>query len=91
MARASWPRLQNWHKLTLDNRIAPKTFEASYERYLNVALVHLVGRKAAETGKELMEKVLTHQRVNQKPGKKHGEELKPWIEMPNHGWSAAWH
>ena len=29
-----------------------------------------------------MEKVLTHQRVNQKPGKKHGEELKPWIEMP---------
>ena len=29
-----------------------------------------------------MEKVLTHQRVNQKPGKKHGEALKPWIEMP---------
>ena len=29
-----------------------------------------------------MEKVLTHQRVNQKPGKKHGEALKPWVEMP---------
>ena len=29
-----------------------------------------------------MEKVLTHQSVNQKPGKKHGEALKPWIEMP---------
>ena len=29
-----------------------------------------------------MQKVLTHQRVNQKPGKKHGETLKPWVEMP---------
>ena len=47
------------HKLSLDNRIAPKTFEASYERYLNVALLHLQGRKAAQTGKALMEKVLT--------------------------------
>ena len=70
------------HKLTLDNRIAEKTFEASYGRYLNVALLHLQGRKAAQTGKALMEKVLTHQRVNQKPGKKHGEALKPWVEMP---------
>ena len=70
------------HKLTLDNRIAKKTFEASYGRYLNVALLHLEGRKAAQTGKALMEKVLTHQRVNQKPGKKQGEALKPWIEMP---------
>ena len=70
------------HKLTLDNRIAPKTFEASYGRYLNVALLHLDGRNAAQTGKALMEKVLTHQRVNQKPGKKHGEALKPWVEMP---------
>ena len=39
------------HKLTLDNRIAEKTFEASYGRYLNVALLHLQGRKAAQTGK----------------------------------------
>ena len=70
------------HKLTLDNRIAPKTFEASYGRYLNVALLHLDGRNAAQTGKALMEKVLTHQRVNQKPGKKSGEALKPWVEMP---------
>ena len=70
------------HKLTLDNRIAEKTFEASYGRYLNVALLHLQGRNAAQTGKQLMEKVLTHERVNQKPGKKHGEALKPWIEMP---------
>ena len=70
------------HKLTLDNRIAEKTFEASYGRYLNVALLHLQGRNAAQTGKQLMEKVLTHQRVNQKPGKKHGEALKPWVEMP---------
>jgi len=70
------------HKLTLDNRIAEKTFEASYGRYLNVALLHLEGRNAAQTAKQLMEKVLTHQRVNQKPGKKHGEALKPWIEMP---------
>jgi len=70
------------HKLTLDNRIAEKTFEASYGRYLNVALLHLDGRNAAQTGKALMEKVLTHQRVNQKPGKKHGEVLKPWVEMP---------
>ncbi|RNC85192.1 MAG: hypothetical protein ED554_13310, partial [Synechococcus sp. YX04-3] len=70
------------HKLNLDNRIAEKTFEASYGRYLNVALLHLEGRNAAQTAKQLMEKVLTHQRVNQKPGKKHGEALKPWIEMP---------
>ena len=34
------------HKLTLGNCIAPKTFEASYERYLSVALVNLQGRKA---------------------------------------------
>jgi integrase len=70
------------HKLNLDNRIAEKTFEASYGRYLNVALLHLEGRNAAQTAKQLMEKVLTHQRVNQKPGKKRGEALKPWIEMP---------
>ena len=42
------------HKLTLDNRIAEKTFEASYGRYLNVALLHLRGRNAAQTGKALM-------------------------------------
>ena len=48
------------HKLTLCIRIAPKAFEASYERYLSVALLHLQGRKAAQTGKELIEKVLTH-------------------------------
>ena len=44
--------------------------------------MHVQGRKAAQTGKELIEKVLTHQRVNQKQGKKNGEALKPWIEMP---------
>ena len=38
-----------------------------------MALLHLEGRNAAQSGKALMEKVLTHQRVNQKPGKKHGE------------------
>ena len=70
------------YKLNFGNRIAPKTFEASYERYLNVALLHLQGRETARTGKELMERVLSHQRVNQKPGVKHGEELKRWIEMP---------
>ena len=42
------------HKLTLDNRIAEKTFEASYGRYLSVALLHLDGRNAAQTGKALM-------------------------------------
>ena len=70
------------YKLNFGNRIAPKTFEASYERYLNVALLHLQGRETARTGKELMERVLSHQRVNQKPGVKHGEELKRWIDMP---------
>ena len=70
------------HKLNLDNRIAEKTFESSYGRYLSVALLHLEGRNAAQSGKALMEKVLTHQRVNQKPGIKQGEALKPWIEMP---------
>ena len=70
------------YKLNFGNRIAPKTFEASYERYLNVALLHLQGRETARTGKELMERVLSHQRVNQKPGVKHGEQLKRWIDMP---------
>ena len=41
------------HKLTLDNRIAEKTFKARYGRYLNVALLHLQGRKAAHTGRRL--------------------------------------
>lgn len=80
-----WPDIvsafQN-QKLNLGNRIKPKTYEASYGRYLNVALLHLEGRNAAQTGKALMEKVLTHQRVNQKPGIKQGEALKPWVEMP---------
>ena len=70
------------YKLNFGNRIALDTFEASYGRYLNVAKLQLQGRKAAQTGNKLTEKVLRHQRVNQKPGKKHGEELKPWIEMP---------
>ena len=70
------------YKLNFGNRIAPKTFEASYERYLSVALLHLQGRGTARTGKELMERVLSHQRVNQKPGVKHGEQLKRWIDMP---------
>ena len=70
------------HKLNLGNRIAEKTFEASYGRYLNVALLHLEGRKPAKTGKELTERVLSHQRVNQKPGVKFGEPLTRWIDMP---------
>ena len=69
------------NRLTLGNRIKPETYEASYGRYLQVAVLHLQGRKPAQTGKELIERVLTHPRLNQKPGKKHGEELKPWIEM----------
>jgi hypothetical protein len=39
------------HKLTLDNRIAETTFEASCECYLNVTLVHFQGRNATQTGK----------------------------------------
>ena len=70
------------YKLTQGNRIAETTFDSSYGRYLSVALVHLQGRKAAQTGKDLARRVLAHQRVNQKPGIKQGEELKPWIEMP---------
>jgi len=69
------------YKLNLGNRIKPETYEASYERYLTVALLHLQGRKPARTGKELIERVLTHQRLNQKPGVKQGERLSPWIEM----------
>ena len=76
-------------KLTLDNRIAEKTYEGSYGRYLNVALLHLQGRNAAQTGKQLMEKVLTHQRVNQKPGKQ-GEACDLGSKCRSHGWSAAW-
>ena len=70
------------HKLTFGNRIEECTFEASYGRDLNVALLHLRVSMAAQTGKQLTERVLSHQRVNQKPGIKQGEELTPWIEMP---------
>ena len=70
------------YKLTQGNRIAETTFDSSYGRYLSVALVHLQGRKAAQTGKELTQRVLAHQRTNQKPGVKQGEALTPWIEMP---------
>ena len=69
------------NRLTLGNRIKPETYEASYGRYLQVALLHLQGRKPAKTGKELIERVLTHERFNQKSGVKQGEKLKPWIEM----------
>ena len=37
-----WPHIATafkTYKLNLGNRIAPKTFEASYERYLNIALL----------------------------------------------------
>ena len=70
------------YKLTQGNRIAETTFDSSYGRYLRVALVHLQGRKPAQTGKELTQLVLAHQRTNQKPGVKQGEALTPWIEMP---------
>jgi integrase len=70
------------HKLTQGNRIAETTFDSSYGRYLSVALVHLQGRKPAQTGKDLTQRVLAHQRTNQKPGLKQGEPLSPWIEMP---------
>ena len=70
------------HKLTQGNRIAETTFDSSYGRYLSVALLHLQGRKPAQTGKDLTQRVLAHQRTNQKPGVKQGEALTPWIEMP---------
>ena len=70
------------HKLSQGNRIKESTFQASYERYLAIALLHLHGRKAAQTGKELTQLVLAHPRTNQKPGVKQGEALTNWIEMP---------
>ena len=70
------------HKLTFGNRIEEFTFEASYGRDLNVALLHLRVSMAAQTGKQLTEHVLSHQRVNQKTRIKQGEALTPWIEMP---------
>ena len=88
-----WPHIATafkTYKLNLGNRIAPKTFEASYERYLSVALVHLQGRKAAQTGKQLIEKVLTHQRVNQKQGKKTGKRSSLGSRCRKADSSAAW-
>ncbi len=70
------------YKLTQGNRIAEATFKASYQRYLEVALVHLQGRNSTSTGTELVERVLTEQRFNQKPGKVYGEPLKKWIDQP---------
>ncbi len=70
------------HKLNQGNRIKETTYRSSYGRYLENALLHLQGRNPAQTGKELAERVLTHQRSNQKPGVKFGEQLTPWIDMP---------
>jgi len=70
------------YMLTQGNRIAEATFKASYQRYLDVALVHLQGRNAATTGKELTERVLSEQRFNQKPGKVYGQPLRKWIDQP---------
>ena len=70
------------YKLTQGNRIAEATFKSSYQRYLDVALVHLQGRNAATTGKELTERVLTEERFNKKPGKVYGQPLKKWIDQP---------
>jgi integrase len=70
------------YKLTQGNRITETTFDSSYGRYLSVALVHLQGRKPAQTGKELTQRVLAYQRTNQKSGVKHGKALTPWVEMP---------
>ena len=70
------------NKLTQGNRITESTFDSSYGRYLKVALKHLQGRKTAQTGKELTERVLVEKRTNQKPGKAFGKQLTPWIEMP---------
>ena len=70
------------HKMTTGNRIAETTYAASYDRYIEVALEHLQGRNAAQTGKGLIERVLSHQRTNKKPGKRFGEALTPWIDQP---------
>ena len=49
-----WPDIVKafrYYKLNFGNRIAPKTFEASFERYLSVALLHLQCRETALTGR----------------------------------------
>ena len=70
------------HKLTTGNRIGETTYTASYGRYIEVALNHLQGRNAAQSGKGLIECVLNQQRTNKKPGKRFGEALTPWIDQP---------
>lgn len=69
-------------KLTMRNQIKAATYEASYGRYLKIALQFLSGRNQPQTGKELADKVLIHKRTNQKAGVRFGEPLKPWINMP---------
>lgn len=69
-------------KLEMGNQIKEKTFDASYNRYLKVALHLLKGRQQPQTGKDLVEAVLRHKRTNQKTGKKYGEPLLPWIDQP---------
>ena len=78
------------HKLIFGNRIKECTFEGSYGRYLNVALLHLRVSMAAQTGKQLTERVLIHRRVNQKPGIKQGVALTPWIEIPKSRMECCW-
>ena len=79
-----WPGIVTALRTTSSTRATAslKTFKASYQRYLDIALLHLNGRNAAKTGAELTERILIHQRYNQKPGKVFGQPLTPWMEMP---------
>jgi len=71
------------HLQTRRNRIPDSTYNGNYEPYYDVALDILAGRKAPQTGSELINAVLHANRTCMKPGKLYGTSLKPWAQQPS--------
>ena len=82
----AWPELIKSfrrHLIENKNKIKASTYRGSYERYLDVALLLIQSRDAPTTGFELLDRVLHHQRFNQKKGTKQGEPLVKWNDQPS--------
>jgi hypothetical protein len=80
-----WPAIEEAFKRDLmeyGNQIKAKTYEGSYGRYLEIALLHLQGRKQAQNGFELVDATLRHERTHQGRGKRNGETLATWMNQP---------
>jgi integrase len=71
------------HLQTRRNRIPDSTYDCNYKPFFDVALDVLKGRKAPQTGHDLINAVLHAKRTSSKPGKLYGTALVPWAERPS--------